>query len=245
MTIELQIHFVSTGKTMSGIKGCSMGRVILFLGAPGSGKGTQSSLLAGVLDIPSLSTGDMLRAEAGKDTRAGLELRKILASGALVSDDVVCAAVSARLKRDLPTRGMILDGFPRTVKQAQCLDQILSGMGLPGPIVLHLDVPRERLLSRLTSRRHCAVCGGIFNLVSRPSSRGTYCEYDGALLLQREDDAEAVVLQRLIEFDRSSAPLVEYYSKADYHRIEADRDTATVSAELLSVVVPAEARAAA
>src|SRR5271154_6403075 len=93
-------------------------RVILFLGAPGSGKGTQSSLLSGQLGIPCLSTGDMLRAEAARNTRAGLKLRDILAAGCLVDDEVVCGAVSARLKRELPARGIILDGFPRTRKQA-------------------------------------------------------------------------------------------------------------------------------
>lgn len=230
---------------MSKTSGNEGTRLILFLGAPGSGKGTQSSLLAGILGVPCLSTGDMLRAEAKRETRAGLRLREILASGSLVSDDVVCDAVSSRLKRDLPTRGMILDGFPRTIKQAECLDRILSRMRMPGPIVLHLDVPHERILSRLTSRRYCAQCGTIFNLVSRPSSRGSFCENDGGALLQRDDDAEAVVRRRLIEFDRLSAPLVEYYRRAHYHRIDGDRDSAVVSAELLSIVNPTKARVAA
>src|ERR1700722_12359756 len=117
-----------TGEAMSS-------RVILFLGAPGSGKGTQSSWLSGRLGIPCLSTGDMLRAEAGRKTPAGLKLRDILASGSLVDDRTVCNAVSARLRRDLTgcspnnltNNGIILDGFPRTVKQAECLDRILSG----------------------------------------------------------------------------------------------------------------------
>src|SRR5580658_2211768 len=178
-----------------------MTRVILFLGAPGSGKGTQSSLLSGQLGIPCLSTGDMLRAEAARNTRAGLKLRDILAAGSLVDDEVVCRAVNSRLRRELPKRGIILDGFPRTRKQAECLDQILSTMGMPGPVVLHLDVSRERLLSRLTARRQCASCGAIFNLLSRPSSRGTRCENDGGVLMHREDDTEAVIVRRLNEFD--------------------------------------------
>jgi adenylate kinase len=221
------------------------GSVILFLGAPGSGKGTQSSWLSGQLGIPCLSTGDMLRTEAGRKTAAGLKLRGILASGSLVDDEVVCKAVSARLRRELPGRGIILDGFPRTRRQAECLGQILSGMGMPEPVVLHLDVSRDRLLGRLTSRRQCAVCGTIFNLMSRPSSRGAWCENDGGVLLQREDDTEAVILRRLIEFDRANAPLVEFYCGANYHRIDGDRDTGVVSAELLDIVGPVEARAAA
>ncbi len=219
--------------------------VILFLGAPGSGKGTQSSWLSGQLGIPSLSTGDMLRAEAGRNTAAGRKLQSILASGRLVDDGVVCQAVSARLRRELPARGIILDGFPRNRRQAECLDQILAGMGMPGPVVLHLDVPRDRLVSRLASRRQCAVCGTIFNLMSRPSSRGDRCENDGGVLVQRADDDEAVILRRQIEFDLSCAPLVDYYSGGHYHRIDGDRDAEAVAAELLEIVGLGTARAAA
>jgi adenylate kinase len=219
--------------------------VILFLGAPGSGKGTQSSWLSGQLGIPSISTGDMLRAESKRNTPAGLKLRDVLASGSLVDDEVVCRAVSARLGRELPAQGIILDGFPRTCKQAECLDQILSKIGMPGPVVLHLEVSRERLLCRLTARRQCASCGAIFNLMSRPSSRGTHCENDGGTLMQREDDTEEVIMRRLIEFDRSCAPLVEYYEEADYHSIDGDRDPEVVSAELLAIVATVSARAAA
>jgi adenylate kinase len=236
--IEPLTYFLFTGEAMSS-------RVILFLGAPGSGKGTQSSGLSGRLGIPCLSTGDMLRAEANRKTPAGLKLRDILASGSLVDDRTVCNAVSARLRRDLTNAGIILDGFPRTVKQAECLDRILSGMGMPGPIVLHLDVSRERLLERLTSRRHCSLCGGIFNLISRPSSRGMYCENDGAVLEQREDDSKAVILRRLTQFDRSCALLVKHYREADYYRVDGDRETDVVSAELINIVRPAGARAAA
>jgi adenylate kinase len=225
--------------------GESGNRVILFLGAPGSGKGTQSSWLSGQLGIPSLSTGNMLRAESKRNTRAGLKLRGVLASGSLVDDEVVCQAVRSRLSRELPKQGIVLDGFPRTRKQAECLDQILSTMGMPGPVVLHLDVSRERLLSRLTARRQCASCGAIFNLLSRPSSRGTHCENDGGVLVQREDDTEAVIVRRLTEFDLSCAALVDFYKKADYHRIDGDRDPELVSAELLAIVETVSARVAA
>lgn len=187
----------------------------------------------------------MLRAEAKRNTPAARKLRDILASGSLVDDNIVCAAVRARLKRELPTRGIILDGFPRTRNQAECLERILSNMRMPGPLVLHLNVSRPLLLNRLTSRRQCATCGTIFNLSSRPSLLGGHCEHDGGVLVQREDDTEAVIRRRLEEFDLSFAPLVEFYSKADYHRIDGDRETEAVSAELLSIVGPVEARAAA
>jgi adenylate kinase len=227
-------------------------RVILFLGAPGSGKGTQSAWLSGQLGIDSLSTGDMLRAESQQQTRAGFKLREVLASGALVDDKLVCQAVSARLHRDLPRsglsaakRGIILDGFPRTIAQAECLDEILAEMGMPGPLVLHLDVSRQALLSRLTARRQCASCGAIYNLLSRPSAQGSNCELDGQPLQQRDDDSEAVIRRRLTAFDLSCAPLIEYYGHSDYHRIDGDRDPSLISAELLAIVTLEKARAAA
>jgi adenylate kinase len=219
--------------------------VILFLGAPGSGKGTQSSWLSSQLGIPCLSTGEMLRGEAKQNTPAGLRLKTILASGSLVNDAIVCDAVRSRLRRELPDRGMILDGFPRTLKQAVCLDQILAGMKMPPPLVLHLEVSREQLLERLTARRQCASCGAVFNLLSRPSSAGTRCENDGGELIQRDDDSDGVILRRFVEFESACAPLVDYYRKADYHRIDGDRDPALVSGELLRIAGPARARVAA
>jgi len=219
--------------------------VILFLGAPGSGKGTQSSRLSAQLGIPCLSTGDMLRGEAKRNTARGRKLRGILASGSLVDDSLVCAAVDARLRRELPGNGIILDGFPRTVAQANSLDSTLSDLGMGGPLVLHLDVPRERIVSRLTSRRLCPTCGTIFNLKSRPSWLGSYCENDGALLMQREDDTEAVILRRLKEFDRACAPLIKYYSRANYYRLDGDGDSESVSAALLAIVGRTAGRAAA
>jgi adenylate kinase len=220
-------------------------KVILFLGAPGSGKGTQTAWLSSRLSIPSLSTGEMLRAEAKQDTPTGHKLRAILAAGSLVEDAMVCDAVGSRLRHELRKNGMILDGFPRTIAQAECLDEMLAGMKMPKPLVLHLDVSRERLIARLAGRRHCASCGAIFNLVSRASMAASHCEHDGGELLQREDDTEAVIVRRLADFHASSAPLVEYYRQADYHLIDGDRAPAAVSAELLRIASPKRARAAA
>ncbi len=222
----------------------SKSRVLLFLGAPGSGKGTQSAWLSSQLGIPSLSTGDMLRGEAKRNTPAGLRLREVLASGSLVSDSIVCDAVAARLQRERES-GMILDGFPRTLKQAESLTRILASAEMPQPVVFHLHVSRERLVARLTARRHCAECGAIFNLLSRPSARGMFCENDGGKLLQRDDDSREVILRRLTDFETSCAPLVDYYRRTDYHRIDGDRDAELVSAELLRIASPARTRAAA
>ena len=187
----------------------------------------------------------MLRAAAKENTPQGLKLRKVLASGSLVSDSIVCDAVGARLRSGVPEKGIILDGFPRTVQQAQCLDRILARLGMSEPLVLHLDVSHGNILGRLTARRQCGVCGAIYNLRSMPSARGMYCEKDGGNLVQRDDDTEAVISRRLAEFEASFAPLLEYYGGGDYHRIDGDREADAVAAELLAISSPVEARAAA
>lgn len=221
-------------------------RVILFLGAPGSGKGTQSAHLSARLGIPSLSTGDMLRAEAKQDTPAGVRLREILAAGALVSDEIVCDAVAARLRRELRKNGIILDGFPRTVPQARYLDRLLQELRVPKPLILHLEVSREHLVQRLTARRQCQICGTIFNLRSNPSQAGMRCEKDGGELTHRSDDTETAIVRRMAEFDATFGPLIDYYRKGDYYcRINGDRQPAMIAAEVLRIVTPRKSRAAA
>jgi adenylate kinase len=219
--------------------------VILFLGPPCCGKGTQSARLSSALGIPALSTGEMLRVEAKQDTPAGIRLRETLASGVLVKDEIVCAAVASRLRRDIPEKGIILDGFPRTIKQARCLDRIVANLRMPKPVVFYLDVTRERLIERMTARRQCAVCGTIFNLTSCPSKAGMRCEHDGGALVQRADDTESVIRRRLTDFETACAPLIEHYRAANYHHIDGDRDADLVFADLLQLMGPSETRAAA
>jgi adenylate kinase len=210
-------------------------RVTIFLGAPGSGKGTQSSWLAEKQGIPCLSTGALLRAEAKKNTPSGVRMRRTLASGSLVSDELVCELVGEQLRAEASGRGLILDGFPRTVEQAVYLDSLLADLALPGPTVIYLQVSEAGLLRRLGARRHCAVCGSVYNLISRPSSRGPRCERDGGLLIERDDDREEIILRRLSEFEASSAPLVDYYQDADFHRVDGDQPLDQVASELLKL----------
>jgi adenylate kinase len=207
------------------------GRVILFLGAPGSGKGTQSSRLSSALGLPCLSTGEMLRSEARRNTPAGFRLRRLLNSGALVSDAMVCSVVRTTLTRDTLKAGLVLDGFPRTVQQAAWLDSLLADFGLPVPTVLHLCVSRAELLRRLTARRYCAVCGATYNGQLR-------CGNDGSALVGRDDDSEKVILRRLAEFDRMSAPLIDYYSGRDYHQVDGEKNPDAIAHELLEIFQP-------
>jgi adenylate kinase len=153
---------------------------------------------------------------------------------------MVCAVVGSRLRRDVPTNGLILDGFPRTAEQAVYLDRLLADLGLPRPTAIHLHVSHDVLLRRLTARRQCAVCGAVYNLLSRPSLRGSRCENDGGALIERDDDSEGVVLRRLREFDNSSAPLIDHYRGGDYYRIDADRDPQKLADELLDIVTAEE-----
>ena len=230
------------------------------MGAPGSGKGTQSSLLAARLGIAAISTGAMLREEAKRNTPAGFRLRQTLATGALVDDAVVSEAISSRIAASYFEAGhrspsMILDGFPRTVGQARSLDRILEGLGIPGPLVLHLDVPHEVLVNRLARRRQCATCGAIYNLASGPAfagvtAQGSRCRIDGGALVERDDDSEGVVARRLAAHETETLPVVEYYRKRDYRggiyrRIDGNRGAAEIAKEVRDIVLLADTALAA
>ncbi len=210
-------------------------RIILLLGAPGSGKGTQSALLSSQLGITVLSTGAILRDEARRNTPTGFRLRQTMSAGALVDDETVCEAVAARVKSLLPDEQLILDGFPRTLKQAQSLDRLLEGLGMPSPLVLHLDVPGKVLLRRLASRRQCAKCGAVYNLASKPSIKGTRCQIDGGALVERDDDSEGVITRRLAAYNAETLPVVQYYANGNYRRIDGDRVPAEIAKEVLEI----------
>jgi len=212
--------------------------VVLFLGAPGSGKGTQSGWLAARLGIPTVSTGEILRTAAKRNTAEGFRIRQLLSTGTLVDDQTVCAAVESRLRQDMPRKGLILDGFPRTVHQAEFLDTLLDSLGLPRPVVLHLDVSTSGLLRRLTGRRQCAVCGSVYNLTSKPSLRGSRCQKDGGALVQRDDDTEGVILRRMADFQATSAPLIAYYGPSVVVRVDGDHEPGAVAEAILHSIAP-------
>ena len=194
--------------------------------------------------MPACSTGQMLRAEAATNSVAGYQLRYMLASGSLLPDELVCTAVASRLQRDVPASGIILDGFPRTVAQAKFLDGLLGDLGMSRPEVIHLDVPQDLLLKRLTARRQCSRCGEIYNLISRPSAKGRLCEKDHAALVQRDDDTEGVILHRFSEYEALSAPLIRYYAGERYHRLDGSRSASEISRDLAAMMTREAAMAA-
>jgi adenylate kinase len=221
-------------------KAITVGTVIM-LGAPGAGKGTQAKLIAGRYGIPHISTGDILRDNVARGTELGKKAKAIMESGALVSDDLVCDMVDERQGRIDCDRGFILDGFPRTMAQAEWLDRLLAtrsfrGRQLP-PIVVDVQVGYNQLLQRLTGRRSCPTCGRIYNVYLQPPAREGICDLDGTPLIQRKDDSEAVISERLKAYERDTRPLADYYRKQG-HLYEANGELSVeqVTAELTLLV---------
>ena len=189
-----------------------MSRVI-FLGAPGAGKGTQARRLAAGSGVPQVATGDMLREAAAAGTPLGREAKRFMDQGVLVPDEVVIGLVDERLSRPDAGKGYVLDGFPRTVAQAEALDALLRRLGQDLDRVVFFDVSRDELLRRLTGRRVCRQCGTAFHLVSAPPKAAGRCDQCGGELYQRDDDAEATVGRRLDVYQTQTAPLLDYYRK--------------------------------
>jgi adenylate kinase len=195
-------------------------RILLLLGPPGSGKGTQAERLARHLHIPAISTGEMIRAEVRGGTELGKKAQAIMIAGGLLDDSLVNDIVASRLAQSDCAGGFMLDGYPRTVAQAEYLGQLLPRLGYPLPAVVHIDVPSEQLVSRTCQRRFCTQCGHIYNLLSHAPKQAGVCDLCNAALAQRADDCEATVRNRLTAYEKSTAPLIGYYSQGDYHRVD-------------------------
>jgi adenylate kinase len=186
---------------------------VIFLGPPGAGKGTQAQALAREWGVPHVATGDMLREAVAAGTPLGLEARRHMDSGGLVPDDVVIGLVGERLALPDAKAGVVLDGFPRTVTQAEALDALFARTGLTLDRVVFFDVSRDELLRRLTGRRVCRACGRTFHLVSAPPRVAGKCDACGGELYQRVDDSEATVSTRLDVYQKQTAPLLDYYRR--------------------------------
>jgi adenylate kinase len=203
--------------------------VLLFFGPPGSGKGTQSKRITEWLRIPSVATGELFRAEVTAGTPLGREAQAIMARGGLVGDDIVNRMLEKRLSESDIQGGFLLDGYPRTLPQAHFLDELLESLGLPEPTVLHLDVPRQILIERVSGRRHCPLCQSVYNIHFQPPLRSGVCDNDGVVLDVREDDKEEIVRERLALYDRQTGPLLGYYAARDYIRLDGNLPPSEVS----------------
>jgi adenylate kinase len=188
-------------------------RVLIFLGPPGAGKGTQAKRIARRYDVPHLSTGDMLRDAITRNTELGRLAKPVMDRGGLVSDALVMKMVEERLDRDDCSGGCIFDGFPRTVPQAMGLDRTLEARGMGKPVVIDFRVEPERLLRRLSGRWTCSVNGESYNIYEAPPKVPGICDFDGGKLIQRPDDRPEVIQERLQAYERQTRPLVDYYTR--------------------------------
>lgn len=187
--------------------------VLLLLGAPGSGKGTQAKALIEALGIPQLSTGDMLRAAVKAGTKLGQEAASFMQRGALVPDSLVLGLISERVAQPDCINGIILDGYPRNVAQADSLEQVLCKVNKRIDRVIAIDVDEEELVERLCGRRVCKSCGSSFHVKFQPPKQSGKCDACGGELIQRNDDIESVIRDRLGVYSNQTAPLLDYYSK--------------------------------
>ena len=186
---------------------------LLVMGPPGSGKGTQAAILSDRLNIPHISTGEMFRDAIKMDSELGELAARFINQGELVPDDITEAIVKERLAQEDCRNGYLLDGFPRTLAQGEALDSILREVGNNIDHVINLDVPAEDIVSRLTARRICGVCGAVYHLQEKPPQKEGICDLCGGKIVQRADDTEGTVLKRLDIYNEATRPLVDFYHK--------------------------------
>lgn len=214
-----------------------MAQILIFLGPPGAGKGTQARVVARELGIPHISTGDILRDAARKKTGLGLAAKAKMDKGQLVPDDVICPIVEERLSRPDCREGAILDGFPRTIAQAKFLNGMLARVGLGEPLVLNIHVEPESVIKRLTGRRTCQTCGEIYNVYLNPPRRDGICDKDDGQLVQRADDNEEAIRIRLEAYEQDTLPLIDYYrSRGELRQVEGSEAPEAITERLLSLV---------
>lgn len=186
---------------------------LILMGLPGAGKGTQAEKISEKYGVPHISTGDMFRLAIKEGTELGKKAKRYLDEGALVPDEVTNGIVEERLSKDDCKKGFLLDGFPRTIPQAEALQQITEKLNKKLDYVIHVDVPEEKLLERLTGRRVCPTCGATYHVVNNPPKREGICDKDDAKLIQRDDDTEETVGKRLAVNLEQTKPLLEFYEK--------------------------------
>ncbi len=186
---------------------------LILLGAPGAGKGTVAKLLTQIDGSVQISTGDILRAAVAAGTELGKKAEAAMKAGDLVSDDLIMGIMEERLKEDDCKNGYLLDGFPRTIPQAEALKELLAKMGEELDCVVNIDVPREVILDRLTTRRTCTDCGAIYNVKSNPPKEEGKCDKCGGPVVQRDDETEEAISNRLDVYNEKTAPLADFYEK--------------------------------
>lgn len=186
---------------------------IIMLGAPGAGKGTQAEKIAEAYNIPHISTGDIFRENIKNNTELGKKAKEYMDAGGLVPDELTCNLVTDRIEKDDCKNGFILDGFPRTIPQAEVLEKALSEKGTSMDFAIDVEVPDENIVSRMEGRRACSGCGKIYHLVANPPKADGICDSCGEKLIIRDDDKPETVKKRLEVYHKETQPLIDFYSK--------------------------------
>jgi len=210
---------------------------LILLGPPMSGKGTQAARMIEQLGIPQISSGDLFRCNIKNQTPLGLEAKGFIDRGDLVPDEVTIGMVEDRLNREDCAAGALLDGFPRTIIQAEALDRILAVLGASLSVVISIDVPDDSLVERASGRRICRSCGQSYNLVSNPPQKEGICDLDGGELYQREDDQPDTVRQRLAVYLAQTSPLIEFYqNRGILKEINGEQSIGDVGRDIAEVI---------
>lgn len=210
---------------------------VLLMGPPGAGKGTQADLIKDRYPIPHISTGDMFREAVSTGTELGKEAKKYMDSGKLVPDEVTIGIVQERLAQDDCKEGFLLDGFPRTVKQAEALDQVLAKLGKKVEAAINITVPEDILYERMSGRISCRDCKTVYHLKFNPPAKAGICDKCGGELIQRSDDQGDTVKRRLEVYAEQTNPLIEYYEKQGVlYDIDGNRDSQAVFADIAKVM---------
>jgi adenylate kinase len=212
-------------------------KVVILLGPPGSGKGTQAKVIVERYGIPQISTGDMLREAVKNHTELGRAAERIMKSGGLMSDDIVSGLVEERTSRADCINGFILDGYPRTIEQARTLAEVLKKQHRPAPTVIDLELLPEDIVRRVTGRRTCKQCGRIYNVFYSPSQRDLVCDVCGGELMSRPDDNERVVRERLHQYEEKTQPLVKFYEEAgQLFKLDGSAPIEAVNQKLMEIL---------
>lgn len=210
---------------------------IVMLGAPGAGKGTQAKMIAAKYQIPHISTGDIFRSNIKNGTELGKKAKEYMDQGLLVPDELTVDLVIDRISRDDCERGYILDGFPRTIPQAEALEAALAKRGEKMDYAIDVDVPDENIVSRMSGRRACTGCGATYHIVYNPSRKGDQCEACGEPLILRDDDRPETVQKRLSVYHDQTQPLIEYYSgKGILKTVDGTQDMNDVFAAITKIL---------
>jgi len=209
---------------------------IILLGKPGGGKGTQATMLKDRLGVPQISTGDILREAVKRQTPFGIEAKKFMDAGLLVPDCLIKDLIAERLREQDTAEGFIFDGFPRTIAQAEALKEIGASLGFDIDAVVNIDVSSEAIVTRLSGRRSCQ-CGAVYHVVSKPPAKEGVCDQCGAALYQRSDDQEAVIRNRLEQYEAQTRPLIDLYEKeGKLVTIDGNKPIDVVFADILTAL---------